>query len=78
MIFFVVEFFLYCEFFEFLFYVFCFGENCVVMDIDILGMFMMCYVVVNYLKKGGKGKGLIEGGVIISISVILYYIVNWY
>lgn len=49
------------------------------MDIDMFGIFMMCYVVVEYLKKGGKGKDFVEiGGFIISISVFLYYGVNWY
>lgn len=49
-----------------------------VMDIDTLGTFTMCHAAVNYLKKGGKGKGPTEGGVIISISATLHYTANWY
>lgn len=56
----------------------CFGETCAVMDIDTLGTFTMSHAAVNYLKKGGKGKGPTEAGVIISISATLHYTANWY
>lgn len=49
-----------------------------VMDIDTLGTFTMCHAAVQYLKRGGKGKGPDECGVIISISATLQYTAQWY
>lgn len=48
------------------------------MDIDAVGTFTMCHSAVQYLKKGGKGKGPEDSGVIINISATLHYAASWY
>ncbi|KAL5975765.1 hypothetical protein ACLOJK_020092 [Asimina triloba] len=49
-----------------------------VMDIDSVGTFTMCHEALKYLKKGGQGKELSGGGVILNISATLHYSASWY
>ncbi|KAB1222074.1 Peroxisomal 2,4-dienoyl-CoA reductase [Morella rubra] len=49
-----------------------------VMDIDSVGTFTMCHEALKYLKKGGPGKDLSNGGTIINISATLHYTATWY
>ncbi|KAF3664045.1 Peroxisomal 2,4-dienoyl-CoA reductase [Capsicum annuum] len=38
----------------------------------------MCHKVLNYIKKGGPGKSLTFGGLILNISATLHYTASWY
>ncbi|WCJ37080.1 Peroxisomal 2 4-dienoyl-CoA reductase [(3E)-enoyl-CoA-producing] [Euphorbia peplus] len=50
-----------------------------VMDIDTVGTFTMCHEALKYLKKGGLGRGVSDGGgSIINISATLHYTASWY
>ncbi|KAL6975060.1 2,4-dienoyl-CoA reductase [(2E)-enoyl-CoA-producing] [Sarracenia purpurea var. burkii] len=48
------------------------------MDIDSVGTFTICHEALEYLKKGGSGRGSSSGGTILNISAILHYTVAWY
>ncbi|KAL6975016.1 2,4-dienoyl-CoA reductase [(2E)-enoyl-CoA-producing] [Sarracenia purpurea var. burkii] len=49
-----------------------------VMDIDSVGTFTMCHEALEYLKKGGSGRGSSSGGTILNISATLHYTAAWY
>lgn len=49
-----------------------------VIDIDSVGTFTMCHEALKYLKKGGPGKDISNGGTIINISATLHYTASWY
>ncbi|WCJ37081.1 Peroxisomal 2 4-dienoyl-CoA reductase [(3E)-enoyl-CoA-producing] [Euphorbia peplus] len=50
-----------------------------VIDIDTVGTFTMCHEALKYLKKGGLGRGVSDGGgSIINISATLHYTASWY
>ncbi|KAJ8752533.1 hypothetical protein K2173_004821 [Erythroxylum novogranatense] len=49
-----------------------------VLDIDSVGTFTMCHEALEYLKKGGPGRNLSNGGSIINISATLHYTAAWY
>lgn len=49
-----------------------------VMDIDSVGTFTMCHEALEYLKKGGQGRGSSSGGMILNISATLHYTATWY
>lgn len=50
-----------------------------VLDIDAVGTFTMCHAALNYLKKGGLGRGSSDGGgAILNISATLHYTAAWY
>ncbi|XP_074572230.1 peroxisomal 2,4-dienoyl-CoA reductase [(3E)-enoyl-CoA-producing] [Curcuma longa] len=49
-----------------------------VLDIDSVGTYTMSHEALNYLKKGGQGKGLSTGGLILNISATLHYTASWY
>lgn len=50
-----------------------------VMEIDAVGTFTMCHEAVKYLKKGGTGRRLDDGGgIILNISATLHYTAAWY
>ncbi|KAE7995937.1 hypothetical protein FH972_000694 [Carpinus fangiana] len=49
-----------------------------VIDIDSVGTFTMCHEALKYLKKGGPGKDISNGGTIINISATLHYTATWY
>jgi peroxisomal 2,4-dienoyl-CoA reductase len=38
----------------------------------------MCHEALKYLKKGGPGKDITNGGTIINISATLHYTATWY
>ncbi|KAI3885090.1 hypothetical protein MKW98_002482 [Papaver atlanticum] len=50
-----------------------------VMDIDIVGTFIMCHEALKYIKKGGPGReDTSGGGTILNISATLHYSGTWY
>ncbi|XP_022762633.1 peroxisomal 2,4-dienoyl-CoA reductase-like isoform X1 [Durio zibethinus] len=49
-----------------------------VIDIDSIGTFRMCHEALKYLKKGGPGKDLSNGGTIINITAAIHYGATWY
>ncbi|PHT73465.1 hypothetical protein T459_24250 [Capsicum annuum] len=49
-----------------------------VLDIDFFGTFTMFHEALNYIKKGGPGRSLISGGLILNISATLHYTASWY
>lgn len=49
-----------------------------VLDIDSVGTFTMCHEALQYLKKGGPGRSLSGGGMILNISATLHYTASWY
>ncbi|KAG6505200.1 hypothetical protein ZIOFF_037554 [Zingiber officinale] len=49
-----------------------------VLDIDSVGTYTMCHEALKYLKKGGQGKDLLAGGLILNISATLHYTAPWY
>uniref|UniRef100_M1C002 2,4-dienoyl-CoA reductase [(3E)-enoyl-CoA-producing] n=2 Tax=Solanum tuberosum TaxID=4113 RepID=M1C002_SOLTU len=38
----------------------------------------MCHEALNYIKKGGPGRSLTSGGMILNISATLHYTASWY
>ncbi|PHT79406.1 Peroxisomal 2,4-dienoyl-CoA reductase [Capsicum annuum] len=49
-----------------------------VLDIDSVGTFTMGHEELNYIKKGGPGRSLTSGGLILNISATLHYNASWY
>ncbi|KAJ8435315.1 hypothetical protein Cgig2_026407 [Carnegiea gigantea] len=49
-----------------------------VLDIDSVGTFTMCREALKYLRKGGPGRTLSTGGLILNISATLHYTAAWY
>ncbi|KAM0948682.1 putative 2,4-dienoyl-CoA reductase ((2E)-enoyl-CoA-producing) [Dioscorea sansibarensis] len=49
-----------------------------VIEIDSVGTYTMCHEALKYLKKGGPGRDLSTGGLILNISATLHYTASWY